>query len=32
MRTTLERYNRLCDNNIVDKSKYDLNARIDLIM
>lgn len=32
MTTTREKYNRLCDMNIVDKSKYDLNARIDLIM
>lgn len=32
MTTTREKYNRLCDLNIVDKSKYDLNARIDLLI
>lgn len=32
MTTTREKYNRLCDMNIVDKSKYDINARIDLII
>lgn len=32
MRTTLEKYNRLCDRAIIDKSKYDINARVEMIM
>lgn len=32
MTTTKEKYNRLCDRNIIDPTKYDLNARIGLII
>ena len=32
MNTTLERYNKLCDMELVQKSKYDINARIDIIL
>lgn len=32
MKTTVDRYNKLCDNNIVDKSRYDLNRKIGLFL
>ena len=33
MKTTpIENYNKLCDMNIVDASKYDINARVSMII
>ena len=32
MTTTREKYNRLCDAAIIDKSRYDINARIPIIL
>ena len=32
MRTTIDKYNKLCDMDLIQKSKYDINARIDLIL
>ena len=32
MQTTLDKYNKLCDMELIQKSKYDINARIDIIL
>lgn len=32
MKTTLEKYNKLCDMELIQKSRYDINARVDMII
>jgi hypothetical protein len=32
MKTTVEKYNKLCDANIIDRAKYDINARVEMII
>jgi len=32
MKTTLKKYNKLCDMNIINAAKYDINARVELII
>lgn len=32
MQTTLDRYNKLCDMELIQKAKYDINARVELII
>ena len=30
--TTIQKYNKLCDMNIINKQDYDINRRIDIII
>lgn len=32
MQTTLDKYNKLSDMELLQKSRYDINARIDIIL
>lgn len=32
MNTTVEKYNKLCDMNIINRQNYDINSRISIII
>lgn len=32
MKTTVDKYNKLCDMNIINKWNYDINARVEMII
>lgn len=32
MKTTIERYHQLCDNNIINSANYDINRKADLFV
>ena len=32
MKTTIQKYNKLCETNIIDRAKYDINAKVQLII
>lgn len=32
MKTTIQRYNDLCDMNLINKQNYDINARVSMII
>lgn len=32
MKTTVEKYKKLCDMNIINKQNYDINSRISIII